>query len=158
MWMSHITHVNESYHACEWVILHIWMSHVTHMNESCHTYEWAMSNKSHSSTLLITSACHLTSAVDSPSPLRGEKRIYPPCIYYFIYIISTVYILFQCFHRVYIIRDDDSRSELVTLHIHWVCDSCVCRVRDSFLCMMYKGLQIRVGDSTCTLSMWLIRM
>jgi len=23
---------------------HIWMSHVTHMNESCHTYEWVMSH------------------------------------------------------------------------------------------------------------------
>jgi len=23
---------------------HIWMSHVTHINESCHTYEWVMSH------------------------------------------------------------------------------------------------------------------
>ena len=23
---------------------HIWMSHVTHMNESCHTYEWVISH------------------------------------------------------------------------------------------------------------------
>ena len=29
MWMSHVTHMNES--------CHTWMSHVTHMNESCHT-------------------------------------------------------------------------------------------------------------------------
>jgi len=44
IWMSHVTHVNESYHTCEWVMLHIWMSHVTHVNESCHTYEWVMSH------------------------------------------------------------------------------------------------------------------
>jgi len=61
---SHVTHVNESWHAYEWVISHIctnqvcvaaariehirrkyegfvshmWMSHVTHTNESCHKY------------------------------------------------------------------------------------------------------------------------
>jgi len=40
--MSHVTHMNESCHTCQWVIPHIWMSHVTHVNESCHTYEWVM--------------------------------------------------------------------------------------------------------------------
>jgi len=40
--MSHVTHVNESRHTCEWVTSHIWMSHFTHMNESRHTYEWVM--------------------------------------------------------------------------------------------------------------------
>jgi len=60
IWMSHVTHMNESCHArgrvmshvwtCdavrihEWVMSHIWMSHVTHMNESCHTYAWVMSH------------------------------------------------------------------------------------------------------------------
>jgi len=29
-----------SCHTYEWAVSHIWMSHVTHMNESCHTYEW----------------------------------------------------------------------------------------------------------------------
>jgi len=28
----------------EWVVSHIWMSRVTHMNESCHTYEWVVSH------------------------------------------------------------------------------------------------------------------
>ena len=37
--MSHVTHMNESYHTYEWVMSHIWISHVTHMNESCRTYE-----------------------------------------------------------------------------------------------------------------------
>jgi len=44
MWMSRVTHVNESRHTWKWVMSHIWMSHVTHMNEPCHTYEWAMSH------------------------------------------------------------------------------------------------------------------
>ena len=39
---SHGTHMNESWHTCEWVMSHIWMTHVTHMNESWHTYEWVM--------------------------------------------------------------------------------------------------------------------
>ena len=46
IWMSHVTHMNESCHThewvmshtYEWVMSHMWMSHVTHMNESCHTY------------------------------------------------------------------------------------------------------------------------
>ena len=32
-------HLSES-----WVMSHIWMSHVSHMNESCLTYEWVMSH------------------------------------------------------------------------------------------------------------------
>ena len=44
IWMSHVTHMNESCHTYEWVMSHIWMSHVTHTNESCHTYDWVMSH------------------------------------------------------------------------------------------------------------------
>jgi len=36
VWMSHGTHLNESWHTCEWVMAHIWMSHGTHVNESWH--------------------------------------------------------------------------------------------------------------------------
>ena len=39
IWMSHVTHMNESCHTYEWVVPHIWMEHVSHMNESCQTYE-----------------------------------------------------------------------------------------------------------------------
>jgi len=51
IWMSHVTHMNESRHTYEWVISHIWVSHVTHMNESCHTYE--MSHVTH-----MNESCH----------------------------------------------------------------------------------------------------
>ena len=40
MRVSHVTHVNESYHTCEWVMLHMRMGHVTRVTESCHTYRW----------------------------------------------------------------------------------------------------------------------
>jgi len=42
LWMSHVTHVNESCHTCEWVMSHMWMSHVTRVNEwePCHIHEW----------------------------------------------------------------------------------------------------------------------
>ena len=61
MWMSRVTHVNESFHTCkrvmshvwtshvthiqtcEWVVSRMWISRVTHKNESCHTYERVMS-------------------------------------------------------------------------------------------------------------------
>jgi len=44
IWMSHVTHMNESYHTSKWVMSHIWMSHVTHLNESRHTSEWVTSH------------------------------------------------------------------------------------------------------------------
>ena len=43
IWMSHVTHMNESCHTHEWVVSHTWMSRATHMNESCHTHEYVMS-------------------------------------------------------------------------------------------------------------------
>ena len=68
IWMSHVTHMNVSYHTHEWimsstrichdthiygachtykaVVSHTWMRHITHMNESCHTHEWVMSHNS----------------------------------------------------------------------------------------------------------------
>jgi len=48
IWMSHVTHMNESYESCysyEWFMLHIRMrhvSHVTHMNGSYYTYKWVI--------------------------------------------------------------------------------------------------------------------
>jgi len=50
--MSHVTHMNESWHthmthSYVWhdsFICVTWLIHVTHMNESCHTYEWVMSH------------------------------------------------------------------------------------------------------------------
>ena len=49
LWMSHVTHMNESCHTYKchtyvWVMSHIRTSPATHMNESCHTYEWVMSH------------------------------------------------------------------------------------------------------------------
>ena len=45
-----ISDMNESCHAHEWVTSHLWISHITHINESCHAcgcvfhiYEWVMS-------------------------------------------------------------------------------------------------------------------
>jgi len=42
IWMSHVTHMNESCLTYEWDMSHIWMSHVSHTNESCLTYESCM--------------------------------------------------------------------------------------------------------------------
>ena len=42
--MSHVTNMNESWHAYEWVMAHIRTSHGTHMNESWHTYECVMAH------------------------------------------------------------------------------------------------------------------
>jgi len=52
MWISRVTHVNESCHMCEWVTLqvkcegvlsHVWMRHVNNVvAESCHTRGWVI--------------------------------------------------------------------------------------------------------------------
>ena len=46
-WVSHVSHMDESWHKYEWVMSvmgHIWMIHVSHMNESCHPYKWDRSH------------------------------------------------------------------------------------------------------------------
>ena len=55
VWMSHktsldcltkvvfVTSINESWHTCEWVMSHMRMSHFTYANDSCHTCEWVAS-------------------------------------------------------------------------------------------------------------------
>jgi len=37
MWVSHVTHMNESCHRRDHAMSHTWKSHGTHMKESCHT-------------------------------------------------------------------------------------------------------------------------
>jgi len=45
-------------HTYEWVMSHIWMSHVTHMNESCHAYERVMPHIRTSHGICIIESCH----------------------------------------------------------------------------------------------------
>ena len=63
--MSHVAHMSESCHtmneSCrtyEWVMSHLWMSYVTPMNESCHTYEWVMSHLWMSHVTPMNESCH----------------------------------------------------------------------------------------------------
>jgi len=58
MCRSHVTHLNESCHTSEWVILHIWMIHLTHLNESCHTSEWVMSHIWMIHVTHVQESCH----------------------------------------------------------------------------------------------------
>ena len=58
IWMSHVTHMEESCHTYGWVMSHIWMSHVTHMEESCHTYGWVMSHIWMSYVTHMDESCH----------------------------------------------------------------------------------------------------
>jgi len=59
IWMSHVTHMNESCHTHGWVMSHIWMSHVPHMNESCHTHGWVMSHIWMNHISLMNDSCHV---------------------------------------------------------------------------------------------------
>jgi len=65
VWLSHVAHMNTSFHTGEWVMSHMWISHDTHthtwiivearlqcesgscltcshVNDLCHMYEWVM--------------------------------------------------------------------------------------------------------------------
>ena len=63
--MSHVTHMNGSYHTYKWVMSHIWMSHVTRMNGSCHTW-WVMSHIWMSHVTHMHESCHTHESVTSP--------------------------------------------------------------------------------------------
>ena len=56
--MSHVMHVNESFHTYEWVMSHIWMSRAAHMHGSCHAYEWVMSRIWMSHVTHMNESCH----------------------------------------------------------------------------------------------------
>jgi len=71
--MSHVTHVNESCHACEWVMSRMWMSHVTHVNESCHACEWVMSCMWMSHVTHVNESCHACEWVMSRMWMRDES-------------------------------------------------------------------------------------
>jgi len=74
-WMSHVTYIDESCHTYKWVI---WMSHVTHMNESWRTYEYVTSK---SCVMSHTSMSHF-----SHSPIN-ESRLplsFPPSHFLFL--------------------------------------------------------------------------
>jgi len=51
-------HTHDGPFVCLWHMCHIWMSHVTHMNESCHTYEWVMSHIEICRPIHINETCH----------------------------------------------------------------------------------------------------
>ena len=70
MWMHHVTHVNVSCHTCECVMSHIWMGHVTHVNESCHTCEWVMSHIWRSHVTHMNESCHTYQWVKSEMWMR----------------------------------------------------------------------------------------
>jgi len=44
LWINHVTHMKGSWHADEWIMLHIWMGHVTRINGSCDENERVMSH------------------------------------------------------------------------------------------------------------------
>ena len=58
IWINHVTRMNQSCHTYEWVMVHIWMIHVTHNNESCHTYEWVMSHIWINHVTHMNESCH----------------------------------------------------------------------------------------------------
>ena len=65
IWICHVIHMKESWHTYEWVMAHIWMSHGTHMNEPCHTYEWVMPHIWMSHVTHMNESCHIRMCHDS---------------------------------------------------------------------------------------------
>jgi len=87
--MSHVSHMNESCRAYEWVVSHIWMSHVVHMNESCRTwichvahvnescrtYEWVMLHECAMSHISMTYVAWMSHAFYLQPKLHAAQRL-----------------------------------------------------------------------------------
>jgi len=83
------TITNESWHTNEWVMSHIWMSHVTHMNESRHApvlpldasatqllYEWGQTWMTH---IRLSHGTHMTESCHTPVlPLDASATRHDP--------------------------------------------------------------------------------
>jgi len=57
IWMSRVSHTNESCHTCEFGKSQTW-NHFKHTDESCHTYEWVMSHIQTSHVTRTNESCH----------------------------------------------------------------------------------------------------
>jgi len=57
VWMSHVSHVNESCLICKWVMSNMWMSPVTYLIESCHIFNWVMSHMWMSDVSYVNESC-----------------------------------------------------------------------------------------------------
>jgi len=76
--MHHGKHMNESClthdkscHTYEWVMSHVWISHVTHINDSCHTYECILSHTGMSHVTRMHGSSHVYKYVR----MRGCTRL-----------------------------------------------------------------------------------
>ena len=60
IWMSHVTHMNESCLEYKWVISHTWLCHITRMNmkEVCHTHEWVLAHTWMRHVTHMYESCH----------------------------------------------------------------------------------------------------
>ena len=65
-WTSHDTR--------ERCMSHIWMSHVTHMNESCHTYEWVMSHTLQGVSLVAEAVSTVDASVGDFVKMMSDKQ------------------------------------------------------------------------------------
>jgi len=79
---SVIAHTNESCHTYRWVVLHVWMSHVTHMNGSWHaypvsrhTYEYVM-DATHMNTSWPEWVIHRCDIIHSLNITDSDHRTY----------------------------------------------------------------------------------
>ena len=73
MWLSHVTHVIESFPLWNGVMSHVWRSQVTRMKESCNTYEGVMSHIRMNHVTHTKESCHTWS----------DACTLPPDIYIF---------------------------------------------------------------------------
>ena len=61
-------------HTYAWVMSHIWMSRVTHKDESCHTYEWVISH------IWVHHVTHMCKYTDfSAVWIGGDKAAHESC-------------------------------------------------------------------------------
>jgi len=78
IWMSHITHMNESCRTYQWVISQLYMSHTTHITVPCHT--WVMWHDSQLLSRVMVSRDYLWSI--APAPLCTTCDMMRLCVWH----------------------------------------------------------------------------
>jgi len=160
IWMSHVTHINESCHTYEWVMSHIWrlihmcsficqtlvasmnMSHVRHlshiwiwvMSDTCRIYSYMrqVSDMTHSYVRLLRINYEYFLFPLSSPPLSAWAPLLYIIHYYILYCTCTTWLIHMCDMTHSYVWHDSFICVTWLIHMYDMAHSYVCH--DSFIC------------------------
>jgi len=145
VWMSHVTHMNDSCHTYEWIMTNIWMRHVSNLNESCHTYEWVMSHiwmshgthmneicctdgwvTSHSDVTWLIYMCNMSHTMSGVSDMKESCLKYERVMYEYKWVMTHVTWLMHICNMSHIMSGVSyiNLCHVINLHLIHMNESC----------------------------------